>query len=191
MKNGHLLGTFLQHFLLDRVHLIGFSLGAHIAGIAGQLYEGQILRITGLDPANPWPLVKAHNYPQSEKLDKGDALNVDIIHTSHLGYVTPQGDADFYVNRLKRQPGCSHANMRCYHKRSLDYFAESILSYEKFKTMECESFGEYRKGNCTNETDVYMGESWPQSGGKRGIFCINLNETAVDSYLEEEVECEF
>lgn len=34
---------------LDSVHIIGFSMGAHIAGYAGKNFNGQIPRITGTD----------------------------------------------------------------------------------------------------------------------------------------------
>ena len=36
---------------LDDVHLVGFSLGAHVVGYAGKYLKGRIARVTGLDPA--------------------------------------------------------------------------------------------------------------------------------------------
>lgn len=59
--------------------MIGFSLGAHVAGIAGQeilkLTSGRkIGRITGLDPAGP-EFDGKDNY---RVLDKSDARFVDV-----------------------------------------------------------------------------------------------------------------
>ena len=38
-------------FLLSDIHIIGFSLGRQVAGKAGAALNGNLARITGLDPA--------------------------------------------------------------------------------------------------------------------------------------------
>lgn len=69
-------------------HMIGHSLGAHLAGYVGyHLREnhGLILgRITGLDPAQPH---FAHTEPLV-RLDLTDAELVDVIHTDAIDAVT-------------------------------------------------------------------------------------------------------
>lgn len=66
----------------SKITLIGHSLGAHIAGIAGkQVFEisGQkVGRITGLDPAGPC----FSTIGSDGKLDASDAAYVDVIHTN-------------------------------------------------------------------------------------------------------------
>ncbi|XP_050442303.1 lipase member H-B-like isoform X2 [Adelges cooleyi] len=91
----------------DNIHLIGHSLGAHIAGACGAAFtSGKIGRITGLDPAGPgfeYIIIVDH------QLDKTDALFVDIIHTAAggLGYSSSLGHVDFFPNKGSRpQPGC-------------------------------------------------------------------------------------
>lgn len=84
----------------DSIHIIGHSLGAHIAGSAGihfQHLTGKMIpRITGLDPANPC----FNEGEQLSGLSRGDATFVDIIHTNSrvLGKRAPIGDVDFYPN---------------------------------------------------------------------------------------------
>lgn len=33
---------------MDNIHILGFSMGAHIAGYAGKRLDGQLMRITGI-----------------------------------------------------------------------------------------------------------------------------------------------
>ena len=66
----------------DKVHIIGHSLGSHIAGYAAERFKrlnsGKVLgRITGLDPAGPW----FENTHVNVRLDPSDAQFVDVIHT--------------------------------------------------------------------------------------------------------------
>jgi pimeloyl-ACP methyl ester carboxylesterase len=63
----------------DKIHIIGHSLGSHIAGYAGTRLrnKGHALgRITGLDPAGPL----FENTNAAVRLDPTDALFVDAIH---------------------------------------------------------------------------------------------------------------
>lgn len=70
----------------ENIHLIGHSLGAHLAGDIGRLYRAwtsdhdTIHRISALDPAAPLytkPLV-----PIFRRLDGTDANYVDVYHTN-------------------------------------------------------------------------------------------------------------
>ncbi|KAL1117638.1 hypothetical protein AAG570_003953 [Ranatra chinensis] len=140
---GHYLGAFIE-FLLGQgvrpedVHLIGHSLGAHVAGFASaSLGPIKLARISGLDPAKPC----FHNSPPELRLDAGDALFVDCIHTcgGYLGLIEPICQADFYPNGgVDTQPGCLLITAGiCSHGRSHDYYAESIKRGHRFSTVKC------------------------------------------------------
>lgn len=93
---------------LDNMHIIGHSLGSHVAGHAG--YEiklktsKKIARITGLDPAGP--LVAPFGLVRN--LRSSDARFVDITHTSAkmFGYSSTCGHVDFWPNFGTCQRGC-------------------------------------------------------------------------------------
>lgn len=154
-------------------HLIGHSLGAHVAGFAGFfLDEWKIGRITGLDPAKPM----YNQVDRSKRLDSTDADFVDCIHTCGglLGLSEPICHVDFYPNGGRHvQPGCYVFDFgRCSHRRSYEYFAESILPTHKFPALMCKKFND-TPNDCTN-SDVYMGNYVNRSA--RGVFFVHTNK---------------
>ncbi|XP_071477033.1 pancreatic lipase-related protein 2-like [Diadema antillarum] len=143
-----------------RMHAIGHSLGAHAAGYAGSEIAG-FGRITGLDPAGPDFLGNLHN---DCRLDKTDALFVDVIHTdgaerpalikgmNGLGVQEELGHQDFYPNGGQYMPGCFVTH--CSHYRSIYFFTESISTCRYQPTHVCQSWQmmenpSLRASNCT------------------------------------------
>ncbi|XP_033111036.1 pancreatic triacylglycerol lipase-like [Anneissia japonica] len=135
----------------SNMHLIGHSLGAHVAGYAGEAQPG-IGRITGSDAAGPGYTV----FDRRCRLDQTDADFVDAIHTDGeflgAGMHRAYAHMDFYPNGGKDQPGCRtiFLDSGCSHARSLHLFIESILSDGcRFKAYPCRNFSEFQAGNCT------------------------------------------
>lgn len=110
---GEAIGKFIlrNKFPLDRIHIIGHSLGAHVGGFAGKKIKKEtgkkIRRLTGLDPAGV-----LYDFPLKtfeERIDSSDAVMVDILHTTPgvVGMISAIGRVDFYSNGLlKIQPPC-------------------------------------------------------------------------------------
>lgn len=124
------IGKFLANLYfscgvpLENLHLIGHSLGAHVAGSAGreflQLTQEKLHRITALDAANP---LFEEPLPLFESVTKNDAMIVDAIHTdiALFGYRKPFGTVDFYPNGGFSQPGCL-----------TDFFSIATISFQGF-----------------------------------------------------------
>ncbi|XP_075163761.1 pancreatic lipase-related protein 2 isoform X2 [Haematobia irritans] len=138
---GRMLFKFFRNNEIDpaEVHIIGHSLGAHIAGNIGSYFNGTLGRITGLDPALPlfWP-------SSSDGLQSNAATFVDVIHTDYpvFGDMTPRGTADFYPNYgYAPQRGCESVNLitanSCSHNRAVILYAESIDLPKNFPSIPC------------------------------------------------------
>lgn len=101
----------LRDLHITDIHLIGFSLGAHVAGFAANnLRPYKLPRITGLDPAMPlFTFVTSDN-----RLDETDAEFVDVFHTNAFvqGKIQASGHVDFYMNGGVTQPGCWAENRK-------------------------------------------------------------------------------
>ncbi|XP_039501535.1 phospholipase A1 VesT1.02 [Drosophila santomea] len=141
------------HMHFDDVYVIGHSLGAQIAGSAGkQIMPYRFNTIYALDPAGPQFREKSDEY----RIDASDASYVESIQTSvSFGFEQPVGHATFYPNYGKNQKKCYVYG--CSHKRSHDYFIESLTSPAGFWGPRCErhddgtwvllmSDGEFRMG---------------------------------------------
>ncbi|KAG5874453.1 hypothetical protein JTB14_011322 [Gonioctena quinquepunctata] len=181
---GFFLGKFLNWLVqmgvtLDDIHLVGHSMGAHVAGMgAGYMESGRVARITGLDPARP-----GYRDRRSEiKLDPGDAIVVDVVHTyaKVLGLIETVGHLDFYPNGGLTQPGCPEADdvwkiadtMICNHGRAYLLFAESIRNKNAFKSTKCNTLADSFEGKC-QESEVYMGQ---KETYRNGIYYFKTRE---------------
>ncbi|KXJ71491.1 hypothetical protein RP20_CCG020420 [Aedes albopictus] len=162
---------------MSRVHLIGFSLGSHVAGFAGMELKG-LQRITGLDPAGP--LFEAQ-HPHA-RLDDTDAGFVDVIHSNGenlilggLGSWQPMGKVDFYPNGGRVQHGCSNlfvgavtdiiwappasveGRSLCNHRRAYKFFIDSVAPKCLFPAFPCDNYENFLKGECFSCSRVENG----------------------------------
>ncbi|CRK90501.1 CLUMA_CG004131, isoform A [Clunio marinus] len=181
------VGTFVASYLdflhennfidFNRVSLVGFSLGAHIAGMTGKnVRRGKINTIIGLDPAGP--LFSINN--PAERLAVGDAMYVEGIHTNGgllaAGIGAPIGNADFFPNGGSGQPGCW--TNTCSHGRAVEYYVESIRS-NRFLAVQCANESDAGRGRCSGQPGAWMGGE-PSNFDKslRGIFYLETNRNS-------------
>ncbi|CAH1271922.1 PNLIP [Branchiostoma lanceolatum] len=195
---------YLKDYPEERFHLIGHSLGSHIAGQAGKLWKG-IGRITGLDPAYPF----FEGKPPEVRLDPTDAIFVDAIHTdgdathklAGFGMMDPVGHLDFYPNGGMDQPGCGESLFEyvrdqgvwgggetfvvCNHLRAVLLFIESINSDCPWKAYPCSDFQPFVDGKCMTCGDVgcySMGYDADKAYTAGSPVNIKLYMTTADSY---------
>ncbi|XP_058467023.1 pancreatic lipase-related protein 2-like [Malaya genurostris] len=160
----------------DDVVVIGHSLGAHAAGNVGKGQYGKLPTIIGLDPALPFFAGDV-----TDRIKQTDAEYVEIIHTNGgaAGFLEPIGDADFYPNWGRIQPGCGvDIDGGCAHQRAVDYYVESIYSRIGFNAVQCASFQEIRSGVCSSTGKVAkMGGEPPNRGSSvRGVFYFRTSD---------------
>ncbi|XP_063235519.1 lipase member H-like [Bacillus rossius redtenbacheri] len=150
--------------------LVGFSLGAHVAGIAANRYKGgRIARITGLDPVGR----RFENVALENRLDSSDAEFVQIIHTNgnFIGWPTALGHVDFFPNDGNKQYGCGiDATGVCSHMRAVAFYAESTHTATGFYGTKCTSWTNYVDGHCKGGQSEIMGAYTPSSA--RGSYYL-------------------
>ncbi|XP_052534044.1 pancreatic triacylglycerol lipase-like [Tympanuchus pallidicinctus] len=205
-NNVRVVGAEIAYFvnvLIDQysysaanVHIIGHSLGAHVAGEAGKRRPG-IGRITGLDPAQPY----FQDTPIEVRLDTTDAEFVDVIHTDtaplipNLGFGMAEaiGHLDFYPNGGVEMPGCdknpisqiidldgiwegTRDFVACNHLRSYKYYSDSIVYPDGFLGYTCSSYDAFQEGcfPCPSEGCPNMGHYADKYKGKTSGSTVKL-----------------
>uniref|UniRef100_A0A667GLI9 Lipase I n=1 Tax=Lynx canadensis TaxID=61383 RepID=A0A667GLI9_LYNCA len=189
------LGTYIQILLnhgatLDNFHFIGMSLGAHVSGFVGKIFQGQLGRITGLDPAGP----KFSGQPCDLRLDYTDAKFVDVIHSdiNGLGINEPLGHIDFYANGGKKQPGCPKsifsgvAFIKCSHQRAVYLFMASLETTCNFISFPCPSYKDFHAGSCV-DCDDFKEKSCPRLGYQAELWKDVLKERKEKRFLRTAV----
>ncbi|CAK1544574.1 unnamed protein product [Leptosia nina] len=171
---GNHVGHFIQFVFntaggnWDQLHLVGFSLGAHVVGNAGRVIGGRARRVTGLDPAGPsW-------HGNGLALNRYSGRFVEVIHTDGhmLGLMDPLGHADFYPNGGKNpQPGCIINN--CSHSRANEFFAATV-HHGHLVGRQCPNVREAELSNCHGNA-LHMGNAYL---GKHGHGLYGLRTGA-------------
>jgi len=163
-----------------RLTVIGFSLGAHIAGWVGkEVRQGRVGYMVGLDPAGP--LFSTRN-PEG-RIDAGDADYVECIHTNGptlliigLGIGAPICDADYFPNGGESQPGCLLNT--CSHLRAVDFYVESI-SNNRFHALQCPARDDLNSRRCVIYPGEWMGgENHFFNKSGRGSFLLETNRSS-------------
>uniref|UniRef100_A0A146LY41 Lipase member H-A n=1 Tax=Lygus hesperus TaxID=30085 RepID=A0A146LY41_LYGHE len=183
-KIGQFLGKFI-YFLIDQgvdpnnVHVIGHSLGAHIAGFAGKFtksdHQISLGRITGLAPSYPGYEDNTSQF----RLSSDDAKFTDCIFTDYnnLDMGIPICQANFFPNGVGiSQPGCFREDIMgsCSHSRGVDLFVESIDPQSSFKVQICAEVPWITKTNyCWLTNETYMGQY--ANPKLAGLFYLKTN----------------
>ncbi|CAG7827736.1 unnamed protein product [Allacma fusca] len=178
---------------LGDIHIIGHSLGAHIAGYIGKRFPG-VAKITGLDPAAPL----FDGFHREVRLHEKDAKEVIVLHTNvapvGFGIRDPIGTTDIYVNDGQDQFGCipmlylllspptveriqgMRENIACSHRRAYEIFNEVVISRHPLKAYPCESWGTAESESCVSlceeKDNCYSINRNPVNTGKHKLFYL-------------------
>ncbi|XP_076379637.1 lipase member H-A-like [Megalopta genalis] len=165
---------------MDRTKLIvsGFSLGAQVSAFIGRKLPFVLPKIIGAEPAGPLFNIT------SPSLTASDAACVICIHTDmgFYGTTQPCNHIDFYPNGGKeQQPGCSLITFGallnvCSHARVQKYMAEAARYPNAFMGIKCNSWDDFKAGNCNQTDKIPMGLFTPCSA--RGNYYLTTNSAS-------------
>ncbi|KAH8383586.1 hypothetical protein KR009_009363 [Drosophila setifemur] len=168
---------------LDTLEVVGFSLGAHVAGFtAKNVNSGTVGKVVGLDPASP---LLSYSKPE-KRLASDDAKYVETIQTNGavLGFTQPIGKAAFYMNGGRFQPGCGiDLTGSCSHTRAVLYYVEALL-WNNFPAKRCETYQQANSDSCGDTySSITMG-ALINAILADGIFYVPVHSASPYGYGE-------
>ncbi|XP_055537285.1 lipase member H-B-like [Wyeomyia smithii] len=179
------VGAYLSSFItylnrqgipLNKVTLVGHSLGAHISGHAGRYLGGKIAAIYGLDPAGPLFTLPFDVGP-AKRLDSSDAQYVQMIITSRCttGVCVGDGHENFYpTGGFVPQPNCvlplfgnseTFEPLTCSHAHACTLFRMALNPQNVFSGKKCSSYSLYLLELCLFNKSTKMGIYTSRVGG--------------------------
>ncbi|KAH8258705.1 hypothetical protein KR038_004328, partial [Drosophila bunnanda] len=156
---------------LERILLVGFAEGAHLAGgVAAKVHRDlgrQVPHLTALDPASGDSL--------EHGLSASDAEFVEVVHTSagKVGTWDRLGHVDYFPNGGETQPGCS--NDSCSHERAFELLAEMWSSENEFVSALCGSVETMSAETCRWST-LKMGQKAERQPS--GVYFLETHQSA-------------
>ena len=193
---------------------IGHSLGGQLCGFFGKMVKildpkFPVTKIIGLDPAGPIFEDKDKSGPQDPdlRLNKGDATNVEIFHTSRpLGFMDPAGDVDFYINGGNIQPECNpdtikkHTQLECSHMFAIKLFnllTKNELSCSanwkckitvgsSLHDIKMENVTKLEHAGCSLQPEVTLGSLDQTNGYHEGVYWVEADEDSKTCKTLEE-----
>ncbi|CAH2037121.1 unnamed protein product, partial [Iphiclides podalirius] len=168
----------------NKIHCIGHSLGAQMLGYAGTTYTNRttekIWRITGIDPAGPC----FSNSFIDDQIRSGVAEYVEVYHCNAggLGTTAVLADADFFLNKGRKQPDCHEGYIpaygeseaaKCSHKACVKYWADTVPHPGWYLAWACDSYKAFAKGKCAANEVTIAGYSNP--GNSTGVFYVSTD----------------
>ncbi|XP_047989777.1 lipase member H-B-like [Leguminivora glycinivorella] len=148
------------------VHILGFDVGAHVAGLVSRDANTRVQRITGLSPAgDSWV-----GNPRS--LRSTDADYVEVIHTDYggLGIGSNLGSVDFFANSGDNQPGCT--DNQCGHDRAWQLFAAALDMGGHLMGLKCDDYDAVINNGCRSGPALALGTNDLSKEGS-GIYRVS------------------
>lgn len=180
---GQLVGETIKVLLKqgaveNDVHLIGHSLGAHVAAFAGSLALNGKGVITGLDPAGPM-----YGGETGRGLSANDAGFVEAIHTDggKLGIGEPVAHLDVYFNGgLSPQPGCRRDPLGvCSHCFAFDVYVNALRKPNDLVATRCDSQSDLLRGACDGNPQTRLGLNVDQRSRGKYFIESSLQRSSI------------